>query len=59
MLYEFLKENKKAIIRKCKSKVLSAAESKPTSALFNRGRPVFYDEVIEVLQRTAISKEPV
>ena len=58
MLYKFLRENRKAIIRECKSKVLAAAESKPTSSLFNRGLPVFYDEVIEVLERTAISKKP-
>lgn len=55
MLSEFLSENKKEIIKLCKTKVLEASESKPTSALLDAGLPIFYDEVIEVLQRTSDS----
>lgn len=53
MLFEFLIQNKKEIIQLCRKKVNAAGESKPTSALLDQGLPVFYDELIAVLKRTA------
>ena len=53
MLSDFLAEHKKEIIQLCKDKVLEASDSKPTSKLLDAGLPIFYDEVIEVLKRTA------
>ncbi len=53
MLFEFLNQYKEKIIELCREKVLAAGESKPTSALLDRGLPIFFDELIEVLRRTA------
>jgi signal transduction histidine kinase len=58
MLSDFLKEHKSEIISKCKKKVHSDSESKPTSALLDQGLPVFYNELISVLQRTAAATDP-
>ena len=57
MLCDFLKENREEIISICKKKVFNDSESKPTSALLDQGLPIFYDEVIGVLQRTAKASE--
>lgn len=53
MLYEFLGQYKKEIIQLCKDKVLVDGGSKPTSALLDQGLPIFYNELIGVLRRTA------
>lgn len=53
MLFEFLGQYKKEIIQLCREKVLADGDSKPTSALLDQGLPVFYDELIGVLRRTA------
>ena len=55
MLFEFLDEYREEIIQLCKFKVNAASESKPTSALLDRGLPVFYDELIGVLRHTAMA----
>lgn len=52
MLSKFLNQNKKEIIELCRSKVLTASDSKPTSALLEKGLPLFYDELIGVLDRS-------
>ena len=53
MLHEFLQQYKKEIIQSCKDKVVADTASKPTTALLQQGLPIFYDELIGVLQRTA------
>jgi len=53
MLFEFLTQHKEAILQLCRDKVLAASESKPTSALLDRGLPAFLDELIGTLQRNA------
>ncbi len=53
MLYKFLGQYKKEIVQLCRDKVLADGELKPTSALLDKGLPIFYDELIGVLQRTA------
>jgi hypothetical protein len=59
MLSDFLKKNREEITSICKKKVLADSESKPTSVLLNKGLPIFYDELIEVLQRTAAAGDSV
>ncbi len=59
MLYDFLKQNREAITSICKEKVRADSESKPTSTLLDEGLPIFYDELIGVLQRTADADESV
>jgi signal transduction histidine kinase len=59
MLSDFLKKNREEIISKCKAKVCADSESKPTSMLLDQGLPIFYDELIGVLQRTAAAGEPI
>lgn len=51
VLFEFLRQNREEIIQLCRGKVLAAGQSKPTSALLDRGLPVFYDELVGVLRR--------
>lgn len=58
MLYEFLGQYKKEIIQLCKDKVLADSDSRPTTALLDKGLPVFYDELIGVLKRTAALGSP-
>lgn len=55
MLFEFLGQHKKKIIQLCRDKVLADSESKPTSALLDRGLPIFYDELVETLSRRLVS----
>jgi len=57
MLYKFLDQYKNEIIDLCKGKVSADAESKPTSVLLEQGLPIFYDELIEVLRRTAVATQ--
>ena len=57
MLCDFLKKNREEIISMCKKRVFEDSESKPTSTLLDQGLPIFYDEVIGVLQRTAKASE--
>ncbi len=54
-LFEFLDQHEGDIIQLCRDKVRAASESKPTSALLDRGLPIFYRELIGVLERTANS----
>lgn len=53
MLSEFLEQNKKKILQLCRDKVFAAGGSKPTSALLDQGLPIFYDELVAVLSKTA------
>ncbi len=53
MLHEFLNRYKKEIIQLCRDKALADGQAKPTSTLLDKGLPIFYNELIEVLQRTA------
>ena len=53
MLYDFLKQHREEIISICKKKVHTDRELKPTSMLLDEGLPLFYNELIGVLQRTA------
>lgn len=59
MLYDFLKKNREEIISMCREKVSADSESKPTSTLLGQGLPIFYDELIGVLQRTADAGESI
>lgn len=59
MLYDFLKQHKAAITSLCKEKVLSDSKSKPKTTLLDEGLPIFYDELIAVLQRTAAASTSV
>ncbi len=59
MLYDFLQQHRKEITSRCKEKVRADSESKPTSKLLDEGLPIFYDELIGVLQRTAAASESV
>ena len=59
MLCDFLKENREEIISICKEKVCADSESKPTSTLLDQGLPIFYDELIGVLQRTSQASEAI
>ena len=59
MLCDFLKENREEIISICKEKVSADSESKPTSTLLDQGLPIFYNELIGVLQRTSEAGESV
>ncbi len=53
VLSDFLVEYREQIVELCREKVSAVSGSKPTSALLDRGLPLFYDELIEVLRRTA------
>ena len=53
MLYEFLGQYKDEIIQLCRNKVSADNESKPSSELLEEGLPLFYNELIGVLSRTA------
>ena len=55
MLYEFLAQYEKEIIQICKTKIEANSDSKPTSATLDKGLPIFYKEIIEILKRTAKS----
>ncbi len=57
MLYDFLKIHREEITKLCKEKVSNDSESKPTSMLLDKGLPIFYDELIGVLERTATANE--
>lgn len=57
MLYEFLGQYKDEIIQLCRDKVTADSASKPTSALLDEGLPIFYGELIGVLQRTAAAPD--
>lgn len=52
-LHEFLTEHETEILQLCREKVLANSDAKPTSELLDRGLPIFYKEVIAVLERTA------
>lgn len=53
MLYEFLGQYRKEIIQILRKKILADSTLKPTSTLLDQGLPIFYDELIGVLWRTA------
>jgi signal transduction histidine kinase len=50
MLYEFLLAERDAILALCSNKIVSLADSRSSSDEMERGLPVFYDELIEVLR---------
>lgn len=50
MLYEFLSAERKEILALCSEKILRLAGSRSSSDEMERGLPVFYDELIEVLR---------
>lgn len=52
MLHDFLTRHREEILELCKEKVFAARDSRETTALLERGLPVFYDELIEVLKRS-------
>ncbi len=51
MLHEFLVQYQKEILELCKKKVAADSASKPTSELLDKGLPIFYSELIGVLER--------
>lgn len=50
MLYEFLSAEREEILALCSEKILRLAGSRSSSDEMERGLPVFYDELIEVLR---------
>jgi len=50
MFHEFLLEERENILALCKEKVLRLSDSRSSSPEMELGLPVFYDELIEVLQ---------
>ena len=49
-LHEFLSAERDEILTLCAEKILSLADSKSSSDEMERGLPIFYDELIEVLR---------
>ena len=50
MLYEFLLAERDEILALCSNKIVRLANSRSSSDEMERGLPVFYDELIEVLR---------
>ena len=50
MLYEFLSAERDKILALCSEKILRLAGLRSSSEEMERGLPVFYDELIEVLR---------
>ena len=50
MLYEFLLVEREKILTLCLKKIVCLADSRSSSDELERGLPVFYDELIEVLR---------
>jgi len=53
MLHEFLLAERAKILALCSNKILRLADSRSSSEEMERGLPVFYDELIEVLSSDA------
>ncbi len=50
MLHEFLLENRRTLIERCKAKVLSRAGQEQVDSEFSYGIPVFLDQLIKTLK---------
>lgn len=56
MLYEFMLEHRDTILRICTETTRSIGNEKPISLELERGMPLFYQEVIDVLKRESCKK---
>jgi signal transduction histidine kinase len=54
MLHDFLNTERAAILALCKTKVIAVGGPQSSSPELERGLPVFYEELIEVLSRQAV-----
>jgi hypothetical protein len=59
MLYEFLLAERDEILALCSNKIVRLANSRSSSDEMERGLPVFYDELIEVLRTDTDESEEV
>lgn len=50
MLHKFLSAERKGILELCAKKLTLLADSRTSSAEMEKGLPVFYDELIDVLR---------
>lgn len=53
MLHEFLSKYQPEIIQLCRNKVTADSGTKPTSELLEKGLPIFYKELVSILERSS------